>query len=336
MSMLYGTMNRRRCVQTILMLGAGLLSGVGMPTPTMAQQQSRVVIVKTENRKVGIKRAMAEFDLAGFKGMPVAIKANYNSADPFPASTHPDTLKAMTQGLKAAGAGPMTLVERSGMGDTAQVLETMQAMDVAKEVGFNVVIMDDLRKEDFIRYSPPGSHWKNGFLLERHFVEAIRVVQTCCLKTHQYGGHFTLSLKNAVGAIAKIDPETGYNYMNELHNSPMQRTLVAEISKVYRNDLIIMDGLEAFVDGGPHKGTKVKPGVIIVSTDPVAVDAVGVAILRMYGTTPEVSRGSVFDQEQIKRAAELGIGARRASDIQLVPIGSDAQEFADRVQAELN
>ena len=48
----------------------------------------------------------------------MALKANYNSADPFPASTHLDTLRAIVETLKAAGAGGITMAERSGMGDT--------------------------------------------------------------------------------------------------------------------------------------------------------------------------------------------------------------------------
>ena len=44
-----------------------------------------------------------------------------------------------------------------------------------------------------------GSHWSRGVLFARLFQEADLIVQTCFLKTHRYGGHFTLSLKNSVG-----------------------------------------------------------------------------------------------------------------------------------------
>jgi uncharacterized protein (DUF362 family) len=335
MSGLNSVLDRRRFIRNVIMLGAGILSGVGLPAPVFARGKSRVVLVKTDDRALGVARALAEFDLSGFRGATVALKANYNSADPFPASTHPDTLRALTQGLKDAGAGPMALVERSGMGVTARVLEDMGVHDVAREVGFKVVVMDRLGANGYVHHAPPDSHWKKGFLLERHFAEADRVVQTCCLKTHQYGGHFTLSLKNAVGAVAKYDPATGYNYMNELHGSRQQRTLIAEISQAFRNDLIVMDGLRAFVSGGPHAGRQVEPGVIVVGTDPVAVDAVGVAILRLYGTTPEVTRGAVFEQEQIARAVELGLGAATPEDIELVPLGPDADNLARRVREEL-
>ena len=51
----------------------------------------------------------------------------------------------------------------------------------------------------------------------------------------------------------------------------------------------------------------------MAGTDRVAIDAVGVAILRHFGTTAEVSRGSVFEQEQIARALALGLGACRVA-----------------------
>ncbi|GAH80826.1 unnamed protein product, partial [marine sediment metagenome] len=33
--------------------------------------------------------------------------------------------------------------------------------------------------------------------------EAECIIETCCLKTHMYGGKFTISLKNAVGLVNK-------------------------------------------------------------------------------------------------------------------------------------
>ena len=74
-----------------------------------------------------------------------------------------------------------------------------------------------------------------------------------------------LSLKNSVGAVAKYGPD-GYNYMSELHGSAAQRRMIAEINLVYRPALVLLDGLEAFVRGGPDAGTRVVPGVIIAVT----------------------------------------------------------------------
>lgn len=326
---------RRQCLRNILTLGAAILAGVNPMKQAYASVTTKVVIMKTGDRLTGIRAAMREFDLRSFKGASVAIKANYNSADPFPASTHPDTLDAILHELREIRTGSIVLAERSGMGKTDTVIDTMGARKICEKHMAGVVIMDDLGPDDYVRHQPPSSHWERAFLLARPFEDADKVVQTCCLKTHQYGGHFTMSLKNVVGAVAKYDPKTNYNYMSELHGSRLQRTLIAEISQAFRNDLIVMDGIKAFVTGGPHKGKEVEPGVIIVGVDPIAVDAIGVAILRMYGTTPEVSKGPIFDQEQIRRAAGLGIGVSSPDQIDIVPIGPGAQEFADKVRKEL-
>ncbi|MFC1991779.1 hypothetical protein ACFLVC_03550 [Chloroflexota bacterium] len=40
----------------------------------------------------------------------------------------------------------------------------------------------------------------------------------------------------------------------------------------------------------------------------MAIYTVGVAILRSLGITSEVSKGPIFEQDQIARAAELGLG----------------------------
>ncbi|WP_285907387.1 DUF362 domain-containing protein [Pseudodesulfovibrio pelocollis] len=335
---------RRQCLRALLGAGAGVLAWPGLaarpgaanasatPEASRSTPRSTVVIVKTDDRAKGIRAAMAHFDLSRFQGARIALKANYNSADPFPASTHPDTLRALIETLAETRPASMTLAERSGMGDTTQVLRSMGVRSLAEELGVEVVVMDDLDAAGYVLFRPVGSQWKRGFLLARHFAEADAVVQTCCLKTHQYGGHFTMALKNAVGAVAKHDPGDGYNYMTELHRSPLQRSLIAEISLVFRNDLIIMDGMKAFITGGPHAGREVSPGVIVAGTDPVAVDAVGVAILRMHPTTDAVRTGPVFAQEQIRRAAELGIGAPSPEDIVLAPIGPGADGFVQRVR----
>ena len=54
---------------------------------------SEVFMVSALDRAESVKKLLRRFDLAGFGGARVALKANYNSADPFPASTHIDTLR---------------------------------------------------------------------------------------------------------------------------------------------------------------------------------------------------------------------------------------------------
>jgi len=297
--------------------------------------KTEIFVAKTGNRKERIRKLLDRFDLMEFKGKKVALKANYNSADPFPASTHLDTLRALINSLKEAGAKEITLAERSGMGDTRTVLEQCSVTKHAAELGFEVLVLDDLAEKDWVRLKPKGSHWRRGFLLAKVLHEADKVVQTCCLKTHRFGGHFTMSLKNSVGLVARYDPQDGYDYMGELHSSKNQRLMIAEINQTYENHLIIMDATKAFVRGGPESGDLVSPNVMLAGKDRIAIDAVGVAILRLFGATPEVSKESIFQQEQLARAVELGIGVQSAKDIQLIPLDAESEKFAQKIERVL-
>jgi uncharacterized protein (DUF362 family) len=291
-----------------------------------------VFILKTSNRATGVKKLLSQFGLDAYSGKRVALKANFNSADSFPASTHPDTLRAIVETLKGANVGDVTLAERSGMGDTRGVLEHTGVFELSEELGFQAVVLDELAKEEWVKIGRGGTHWLRGFFIAKPFLDADKIVQTCCLKTHRFGGHFTLSLKNSVGLVAKKLPGTLYDYMWELHGSPFQRQMIAEINKFYRADLVVMDGIKAFVSGGPEKGELVEPNLLLASSDRVAIDAVGVAILRIYGATGHVGKGNIFRLDQIRRAAELGIGVKSASEIRLTALNDESRDIAGKIE----
>jgi uncharacterized protein (DUF362 family) len=196
-------------------------------------------------------------------------------------------------------------------------------------LGFEAIVFDDLDADDWKKVQ--GSHWEQGFAIARPVLEADGIVQTCCLKTHRYGGHFTMSLKNSVGLAAKRVPGEGYDYMRELHNSPDQRLMIAEINAAYQPDLIVLDGVEAFVEGGPARGKQVDAGVILAGTDRVAIDAVGVALLRHFGTTQAVSKGAIFEQEQIARAVELGLGVDGPDKIEWITDDAQSAAYAEQI-----
>lgn len=292
---------------------------------------SEVFVVKTIDRNAGVKALLSHFDLKTFTGKKVALKANYNSADPFPASTHLDTLEAVVEELKAAGTADLTLGERSGMGKTKQVLEQLGVFALGKKMEFAAIALDELPKEAWIKIERDETHWLTGFYIAKLFAAADKVVQTCCLKTHRFGGHFTLSLKNSVGLVAKKVPGSLYDYMWELHGSPFQRQMIAEINKQYKVDLVVMDGIKAFVEGGPERGKLVEPNLMLASKDRVAIDAAGVSILRSYGGTKSIMKGSVFELEQIKRAAELGVGAKSVGEIKLTAADDASKEAAVQI-----
>jgi len=289
---------------------------------------ARVGLVRTSDRLKGVPVAIELLKSNPVKGKAVVLKPNFNTADPAPGSTHNDTLRAIVSTLKEMGAKSITLAERCGpMEPTERVMKQKGIFELAKEVGFDIVNLEELDSDGWVHFHPKDGHWKDGFLFPRVYTEAEAIVQTCCLKAHAFGGHFTLSLKNSVGMVAG----KGYPYMQELHTSPHMRQMIAEINTAYSPDLVVLDGVDAFTKGGPAQGTRVKANVILASSDRVAIDAVGVAILRLFGTTPEVGQGHIFEQEQIARAAELGLGVNSPEEIQLVTGDNESEAFARQV-----
>ena len=290
-----------------------------------------MAFVKTQNRAEGVARAMDILEYRPAPGAHLFLKPNFNSADPAPGSTHPEVLQALATKLSALGADRLTVGDRSGMGDTQAVMRQLGVLRMASELNFETLVFDDLSDSDWELIQIEGSHWARGFALPRPVLAADGIIQMCCLKTHRYGGHFTLSLKNSVGLAAKYVPGESYNYMGELHNSAHQRRMIAEINAAYQPDLVVLDGVSAFTDGGPARGRQANTQVVLASTDRVALDAVGVAILRLHGTTPAVSQGAIYEQEQIARAVELGLGAAGPDEIEIRTDDQDSAAYAAQV-----
>lgn len=293
---------------------------------------SRVVLVRTEDRVAGTRRAIELLQPSGLSGQTIFLKPNYNTADPAPASTDTALLEALVQELQNARAGQITIGDRAGMADTRQAMQTKGVFKLADRYGLKAIVLDELDKDGWQYFPAEGTHWSKGFAFARPALQAGAIINTCCLKTHRFGGHFTLSLKNTVGLVAKYVPGDSYNYMGELHSSPHQRLMIAEANKAYSPAIVLLDGVEAFVNGGPEAGAVAKPGVILAGTDRVAVDVVAIGILRSLGTTSAVAQGSVWKLEQIQRAIELGLGAGSHEQIEIVTADSASQTMADRIR----
>ncbi|MCJ7611934.1 MAG: DUF362 domain-containing protein, partial [Candidatus Aminicenantes bacterium] len=276
----------------------------------------------------GVKRSLELLKINPVAGRTVLVKPNFNTSDETPGSPHNDTLRAILDWAREHGAKSLSIGDRSGPEPTEKVLEKKKIPELAAAFDAQLINFDALGLQGYVKITPPGSHWKDGFLLAKPVVEAECVISTCCLKTHQFGGVFTLSLKNSVGAVPRLD----YGYMRELHSSPDQRKMIAEINCGYAPALVILDGLEAFVDQGPMTGPRKAAEVFLAGTDRVAVDAVGLTVLKELGSNDAIMKTPVFAQEQIARAAELGLGAASAADI-VIETGDKASEgYAEKIR----
>ncbi len=294
----------------------------------MATTKSPVILARTESRREGVSASLKALNVNPVKGKHVLIKPNFNTADPTPGSTHNDTLAALAEELWAMGAKSISLGERSWP-RTRKVMELKGVLPVLQKLDVRVIDFDDLKEEDWVEFKPKSSHWANGFRVARPILEAECLVSTGCLKTHQFGGIFTLSLKLHVGVVPT--ERHGYSYMHELHTSPHQRKMIAEINQPFSPQLVVMDGVEAFVDEGQATGKLARGNVFLAAKDRVAIDAVGVAILKYLGSNDQIMNTKIFEQEQIARAVELGLGAATPAAIDVIPADTKSTDMRDRI-----
>ena len=289
---------------------------------------SKVAFVKTKDRTKGVKFSIAMLGLNPVKNKAVLIKPNFNTADPTPGSTHNDTLMALVDEIWDMGAKSISLGERS-YPLTRDVMAEKGILPLLKQKDVHVIDFDELDPKDWVEFKPKDSHWENGFRIARPILETECLISTCCLKTHQFGGVFTLSLKLHVGVVPTN--RHGYHYMDELHRSSYQQEMIAEINQSFSPDIIVLDGIDAFTDGGPMTGKRARGNIFLASTDRVAIDAVGVAVLKTLGSNSAIMKRKIFDQRQIARASDLGIGVSSPSEIDIIPADPDSEAFKTEV-----
>ena len=166
-------MKRRRFLGNASTLGSAalfaptLLKALEFAPPTGST--ARVAFVKTTDRAAGVSRAIDLLGLGKFGGKDLFIKPNFNSADATPGSTHEDTLAAVVRKLKAMGAGPLTIGDRSGMGSTREVMTQKHCFTLGKELLFDVVAehtnIPGFREVRLRHVTPPGQVHRADLLI---------------------------------------------------------------------------------------------------------------------------------------------------------------------------
>jgi uncharacterized protein (DUF362 family) len=233
------------------------------------------------------------------RGETVLLKPNYNTADPPPASSDPFFVRAAIELLYDYGAAKVIVGESSMFAiSTRQVLAKTGLLAAARQAGAEVLVFDrwETRRVDG-RYLKDVSFAKAA-------LDASRIVYSACLKTHRLG-QFTGSLKLAVGFMR-----------------PRERLLlharnlvgkIAELNTLVRPDLVLLDGRTAFITGGPAAGERREPGLILASGDRVAVDVEAVRLIQGFPGNSLAGKDP-WQLGQIRRAVELGLGARQSAD----------------------
>ena len=161
----------------------------------------------------------------------------------------------------------------------------------------------DLAKGKYVKKDVTNGKYLKTVSMPELLYQVDKVFILPCLKTHSMA-QYTGALKIAVGLMKRSERWA-------MHASHLQEK-IAEINAAYKPDLIVMDARKCFITGGPMTGTVRELGLVMASTDRIAIDLEGVKIIQSFegnslvGVKPE-------ELPQIKRALELGIDRTDAS-----------------------
>jgi uncharacterized protein (DUF362 family) len=198
----------------------------------------------------------------------VLLKPNVLAGDP-PEScvcTHPAILKAVGRLFQARGC-TVSYGDSPGNGDPQPNLATAGLTASAEELGLKLADFDQGRQVEF-----PESPQANRLLIANGVLAAEGIVSLSKLKTHMVT-RMTGAVKNLYGCIpGQAKRRYHLSYPNAFDFSQLLVALNLLLKPKVR--LHIMDGIMGMEGNGPRNGDPIPLGVLLFSTDPVALDTV--------------------------------------------------------------
>lgn len=190
-------------------------------------------------------------------------------------NTHPQVVAAVIELCRREGAAEVIVAEGPGHCRNVEHLVTASGLgDVLREAKVPFI---DLNHDEPVKQTNLGRLTGLEHLyFARTVAEADVLISLPKLKTHHWVG-VTLSLKNMFGTL----PGICYGWpKNELHWRGIERSII-DIAMTRTPDLAIVDGIIGMEGDGPLNGTPRPVGVLVMGTDPLAVDATCCRVMQL-------------------------------------------------------
>jgi uncharacterized protein (DUF362 family) len=188
---------------------------------------------------------------------------------------------------------------------TRKALEHTGALAALKGTGAEVAFFDE---EKYVKVNVGGEYLKHVSLAERA-MQADKIIYSCCMKTH-FRADFSLSLKLAFGFTKKSE-------RMEFHIRHLKEKLV-DLNLVVHPNLIVMDGRQCFITGGPFSGKVRNPNVILASGDRVAMDVETIKVIGSFEGSK--LKNNPWSYTQIRHATELKLGVKNEDEYMVVTL----------------
>lgn len=276
--------------------GAGAGQGGSGTAGTTASDRARVAIVKKDTLDESVARAV---ELAGGideiqAGQTVFIKVNAVSSRAIGMTgirTSNEVIASVIKLVKQRNPGRIIVGDRSARAfDSATVFDSAGIGAAAMAAGADEVYAAPRPDQDpdaWMRAMPPGFEetWGSagGILVMRKIVEADHLINVPACKNHEFA-LFSLSMKNFIGAIGDTSRDPIHYLQSGTGNfGPIGRD-IALINQAFNPLINIVDATTVIVNGGPYgdgpETVRAMPGYILASRDRVALDALGVSLIK--------------------------------------------------------
>ena len=258
-----------------------------------------------ETTVAALEMIKSEIDVVLSANKPILIKPNYINAK------HPSTgittdsrvIEGIVKFLRWREVREITVGEGSGLADTFQAFNVAGVDAVAERWGVKLV---DLNRDEFVEVNPPDPLSLKKVKVAKTALEST-IVSVPKLKPHKMAT-VTLSLKNMMGALAS---------KGSMHNGRLSEN-IADLASILKPAISVVDGIIAG-EGHETSGNPVEMNLVIAGTDPVAVDAVGAAVMGIRPT----------DVKHLVLAEKKGLGTCDLREIIVVgePLEKVSREF---------
>ena len=189
-------------------------------------------------------------------------------------TTHPSVFRAVARRFVDASAR-VAYGDSPGFGRPSTVARRAGLASVADEFGVWLADFSHGRTASF-----PDGRFIKQFAIAEGVLAADGIVSLPKMKSHGLT-RITGAIKNQYGCIpGPLKAE----FHTRLPNVDLFSRMLVDLNRFLRPRLFVMDGIVAMEGNGPQGGTPRPMNVLLLSTDPVAMDAVVCRIIRLDPT----------------------------------------------------
>ena len=213
--------------------------------------------------------------------------------------THPVVVGAFARILRENGYEHIVLADSCGHGTTRAVIRGT-GMDTYLEK-YHIPAID---YSEGVKIAYPQGIQAKEFILPKELLEQDCVISLSKMKTHALE-RITGAVKNSYGFVYGFHKAKGHT---QYPSADSFARMLVDLNKCVAPKLYVMDGIVAMEGNGPGSGDPVSMNVLLMSTDPVALDSV---FSRLVYLKPEMVPTNYHGEK-------MGLGTWKEEEITLL------------------